>query len=144
MNKPASSAITKNSFKQIREQRESNKDADRNIKRSLGIIKQVDSQGNGKLFVFVDVVSSSGALRPFGQNKTPVAIIDSPLDLLLRFGGIRPGQLVEVFHRGIGETNTAYAKVIGDVGEKLSKAREIPKEGFSVAASLPFEPMGVI
>lgn len=144
MNKPQTANLTGSSVNKAKESRANSSDHDRGLKRTLGIIKDVDVQKNGKLFVFVDVTGNGGVLHPFGQNKTSIAIIDSPLDLLLRFGGVQKGQLVEVFYRGIGETGSAWAHVIGDAGEELVRAREMPRTGFSVAASLPFEPMGII
>lgn len=143
MSEVKTKSITAAGTKRQQQDSKVGRDYDRGIKRVIGVIREVDSKQNGKLYVFVDIPTVKGGLRPFGQDKTPVVITDSPLDILLRFGGIKAGQIVEVFYRGIGETGAASAHIIGDDMSTLSNAQEIPREGFSIAASLPFEPMGI-
>ncbi len=127
-----------------RQTRQITQDYDRGIKRQVGRIRQVNSRGNGKLFVLADVPNKRGGVRPFGQDKTPILIADSPIDILARWGGVFPGQIIEIFYRGIGESGQAAAHIIGDETEDFTDERNIPEEGFDVAASLPFEPMGII
>lgn len=142
--KPKTNAITPSGVQKQQEQSKVSRDYDRSLKREIGVIREIDSRLNGKLFVFVDIPAGDGTLRPFGQNRTPVIIADSPLDILMRWGGVRPGQIVELFYRGIGESGQAAAHIIGDETEELVNARKIPKEGFSTESSLPFEPMGIL
>jgi hypothetical protein len=144
INKPGTAAITPTGINNHINNSNNQKDFDRGIKRETGVIREVNVRGDNKLYVFVDLPSGNGTLRPFGQDKTPVLIVDSPLDILLRWGGVRPGQIVELFYRGIGETGQAAAHIIGDENEEFVNAREAPEQGFSVASSLPFEPMGII
>jgi hypothetical protein len=142
--KPRTQAITPEGVARSKEQAMTSRDYDRGLKREVGRIREVDARGNGKLFLLVDIPTGRGDFRPFGQDKTPVVIADAPIDILMRWGGIRPGQLVELFYRGIGESGQAYAHIIGDENSDFLNAQEKPTEGFSVAASLPFEPMGII
>lgn len=142
--KPKTQAITPAGVHRAKTEGMSHRDYDRGIKRELGVIRAVDARGNGKLFILVDIPNGKGVLRPFGQDKTPVVIADAPIDILMRWGGVRPGQIVELFYRGIGESGQAYAHIIGDENSDFVNAQEKPTEGFSVASSLPFEPMGII
>lgn len=124
--------------------REGTREKDRNLHRVVGIISGINAKENGKLYITVNVSDGSGGLRPFGQGKTTISIVDSPLDILHRFGGVKVGQIVEIFYRGIGETGQGSARIIGDDINDFVDARPVPKEGFSVASSLPFEPSGMI
>jgi hypothetical protein len=142
--KPKTQAITPVGVARQKHEGMIHRDYDRSIKREIGIIRQVDARGNGKLFILVDVPTDKGTLRPFGQDKTPIVIADAPIDILMRWGGVRPGQKVELFYRGIGESGQAYAHIIGDEKSEFLNAQAAPSEGFNVAASLPFEPMGII
>jgi hypothetical protein len=144
MNKPKTAITTSRGAHLSASQSESQRDTDRSTKEIVGIITEVDPQKEGDLRVFVSVPDGRGGLRPFGQNKTTVRIQDSPLDILLRWGGVRIGMLVELTYRGIGETGEASAHIIGDENDEFVHIRQKPREGFSVAASLPFEPMGII
>jgi hypothetical protein len=143
--KPLTTAITPAGVQRSRADNNNQRDYDRSLKREVGIIREVDTQQNGRLFVFVDIPSGrDGVLRPFGQNKTSVVIADAPIDILMRWGGVRIGQKVELFYRGIGETGQAYAHIIGDENSDFTNVSSKPTEGFTAAASLPFEPMGII
>lgn len=142
--KPKTSAITPSGVHKQQQETKGNRDYDRGLKRDIGIIREIDTHRNGRLYVFVDIPTDKGTLRPFGQDKTPIVIADAPLDILMRWGGVRVGQIVELFHRGIGETGQAAAHIIGDENDEFVNARSIPDEGFIVAASLPFEPMGIL
>jgi hypothetical protein len=142
--KPKTNAITPGGAHKQREESKVSRDYDRGLKREIGVIRAIDSQDNGQMFVLVDLPTRGGRLRPFGQDRTRVVIADSPLDILVRWGGVKPGQIVEVFYRGIGESGQAAAHIIGDETEDLVNARPIPKEGFSIESSLPFEPSGFL
>lgn len=137
-------AITPTGMSKDSQHRKVLKDYDRGVKRQVGIIREIDARRNGKLFVFVDVPDGQGGRRPFGQDKTPVVIVDSPLDILLRFGGLRVGQQVEIFYRGVGESGQASARLLADENAPFENAQEKPREGFTVNPSLPFEPFGFI
>jgi hypothetical protein len=141
--KPKTQAITPAGVQRQKQEGMTNRDYDRGIKREVGVIREVDARRNGKLYIFVDLPNGKGTLRPFGQDRTPVVIADAPIDILMRWGGVRPGQLVELFYRGIGESGQAYAHIIGDENSDFLNVQEKPSEGFSVASSLPFEPMGI-
>jgi len=125
-------------------QRDTTKEKDRALRRIVGMIKDINSKKNGKLYISVLVPDGRGGMRLFGQGKTDVVIVDSPLDILQRFGGLKPGQVVEIFYRGINETGQGSARIIGENLTDFVNAREAPKEGFKVASSLPFEPGGII
>lgn len=144
MIKGRAGSITPGGVNKDKEGRKFQQDFDRNIKRQVGIIRSVDARNNGQLFVFVDIPDGKGGRRPFGQDKTPVVVVDSPLDILLRFGGLRVGQQVEIFYRGIGESGQAAARLIGDENQSFSNAQKQPSEGFTTYPSLPFEPFGII
>jgi len=137
-------AITPFNVEMDKAHRKQNRDYDRGIKRQIGQIREIDAHKDGHLYVFVDVPDGNGGLRAFGQDKTPVVIVDSPLDILLRYGGVKVGQIVELIYRGIGESGQAAAHIIGDETQDLVNAEQVPEEGFDVASSLPFEPMGII
>lgn len=137
-------ATTAAGMEKDRSNRESAQEYNRSLKRQIGIIRKIDARQNGRMFVLVDVPDGRGGLRPFGQDKTPVAIADAPLDILLRYGGVRPGQIVEILYRGVGEISSATAHIIGDEEQGFKNVEAVPEEGFSVASSLPFEPMGII
>lgn len=142
--KPKTGAITAGGVDRGRKEQMLSRDYDKNLKRAVGRIREVDPRGDGKLFVLVDIPTGRGTFRPFGTDRTPVVIADAPIDILMRWGGVRPGQLIELFWRGIGETDQAYAHIIGDENTDFVNAQQKPSEGFSVAGSLPFEPMGII
>lgn len=143
--KPRTTAITPSGAHRQKEETKISRDYDRGIKRETGVIREIDTKKNGKLYVFVDVPTGRGnILRPFGQDKTSVVIADSPIDILLRWGGVRVGQIVELFYRGIGESGQASAHIIGDENQDFVNAQDKPTEGFTAASSLPFEPMGII
>src|SRR3990167_10242138 len=74
-------------------------DSDRNLKRVLGIVRKLDTRQNGLMYVDVDVPTGNNTYRAFGNGRIPVVISDSPTDILLRWGGLAPGMLVEVFYR---------------------------------------------
>lgn len=123
--------------------RKSEKDHDRGIKRQIGIIRKIDSRSTGTMYVYVDVPDGKDGVRPFGQDKTPVIIIDNPVDILVRWGAVEIGQVVEIFYRGIGESGSASAHIIGATPDDFKRAVAPPIEGFNTASSLPFEPMGL-
>ncbi len=125
-------------------QRDSIKEKDRGLRRVVGMVKDVNAKKNGKLYITVLVPDGKGGMRLFGQGKTDVVVVDSPLDILQRFGGLQSGQVVELFWRGIGETGQGSARIIGENLNDFVNAREQPKEGFNLASSLPFEPGGII
>jgi hypothetical protein len=142
--KPRTAAITAQGHRTHQDQLKTSREYDQNISRAVGRIRKLDAYENGKMYVLVDVPDSNGNFRAFGQDKVPIVIIDTPLDLLLRFGGLEVGQMVELFYRGTGENAEASARVIGAAEEELTSAKKAPREGFLTASSLPFEPSGII
>ena len=142
MNKPRTAAVTPSGLNKLKNENNSNQDYDRGIKRVIGVIRELDVFQDNKMYVYVDVPTKTGRFRPFGSDKTRIAIIDNPTDILLRWGGVRIGQKVELFYRGISETGEASATIIGDDLSPFTFTSQIPEEGFSVAATLPFEPGG--
>lgn len=137
-------SITQAGLERDHDNRTNAQEYNRGTKRQIGIIRAIDPRKDGKLFVLVDVPDGFGGFRPFGQNKTPIIINDAPLDILLRFGGVRVGQIVEIFYRGVTEQGQVGAHIIGDEQQDFVNAGKIPEEGFSTASSLPFEPMGIV
>jgi hypothetical protein len=136
--------LTKQGLDKDKAHRHFSGDYNNNYKRTIGVIRKIDVNNTKDLYIHADVVDGNGTFIPFGNNKTPIIVADSPLDLLQRFGGIAVGQTVEIFYRGIGPTTTAYAHIIGDVEEPLVQAQQIPSSEVKQASSLPFEPTGIL
>lgn len=129
---------------QAKEQQKITLEQDKNLRRVIGIIHEVDPRGKGLLEITARVPSPDGSTHMFGDGKIPISIADSPMDILLRFGGVRPGMLVEIFYRGVSEQGRAAAHIIGYDSQEARAVNLIPDNTVKTASSLPFEPMGFL
>lgn len=119
-------------------------DLNRNTKRAIGTIHQIDPDQKGKLIITAWIGRSGQGRRLWGDGKE-ITIIDSPLDLLMRFGGLVPGMVIEISWRGISETGKAYARVLAEATthESVKSGEQIPQREVDTQSSLPFEPLGI-
>jgi hypothetical protein len=119
-------------------------DQDKSTKKVLGTINQVDPKQKGRMTCTVWLPTTNGGRRLWG-NGQEIVIVNSPLDMLMRFGGLRSGMVVEVSWKGIAESGIAYVLVIGEPEDlKIMEAGEqIPRRNIDTQSSVPFEPMGV-
>lgn len=120
-------------------------DVDRSLKRELGEIHEIDPGNKGKLRITAWIRRPDGGRRLWGSGKE-IILVDSPLDILVRFGSIRPGMPVEIVWRGISETGRATARIIGEAEDVHAgtTGSEIPLRDVDTQSSLPFEPFGLI
>ncbi len=113
--------------------------SDQSTKRIVGKIRSINTGSGNSLACSVLVADGkNGHLFAGGVS---VLIIDDPLDILQRYGEIRPGMRVEVFYSGTTETRQAQARIIGPPVEWSEGLKQENTEVNS-APVLPFEPMG--
>lgn len=138
------SATNKRTQKEQSSQVYTNDDQDRSLKKAFGILHQIDPKQKGRMTCTVWVQSSDGGRRLWG-NGQEIVIVNSPLDLLLRFGGLKSGMIVELTWRGISETGNPQAYIIGEPEEtkSIQGGEQIPRRNIDTQSSVPFEPMGV-
>lgn len=125
------------------ENRQFNQDQGRGVKRVVGIIETVDPNNNNGLEVTVRVPLRDGGSRLFANGTSTVTVIDSPMDILLKYGKVRPGMGIEVFYTGIAENGQATGRIITDSVETLRQINKQEPAELNVAATLPFEPFGI-
>jgi hypothetical protein len=120
-------------------------DQDRNFKRALGVIHKIDPLDKGQLVCTAWISTGDGDRRLWGGGKE-IVIVNSPLDLLMRFGQLKTGMIVEILWRGIAETGLAHAHIIGEPeDEEIQRTGEqIPDRTVDTQSSLPFEPFALI
>lgn len=126
------------------DQKKMSMEQDKNLRRVLGIIEEVDPRQKNLLEITARVPDPGGGTHLFGKGKIPITITDSPLDILLRFGEVRPGMVVEIFYRGVSEQGLASAHIIGYDSEEARAVNLLPNNEVKTASSLPFEPMGLM
>lgn len=120
------------------------RDSNRSSKRAIGTIHQCDPNKKGELSITAWVSATAGGRRLWGDGRK-IIIIDSPLDLLMRFGGLVPGMVVEITWRGINETSQAYARILAEAStdEAVKSGEQVPQRKVDTQSSLPFEPFGI-
>ncbi len=130
------SPTSKNQVRNNQVQKSSTQEGDRASRRVVGKIVSVS-----KMQAIIRVKDRHGSHIYGGNNGTPVLIIDDPIDILQRFGEIRPGMRVEVFYSGMTESRQAQARIIGPPVEDAEGLKPESTE-IDSAPVLPFEPMG--
>lgn len=142
--KGRSNLATKHHHQQESGRSKVDQDVSRSIKRTFGTVHKIDPNQRNALTVTAWVPTSGGGRRLWGEGRE-IILTDSPLDLLLRFGGLQPGLTIEITWRGIAETGKAYAHVLNENvnDETLKDGDEVPMRTVDTQSSLPFEPFGI-
>lgn len=128
----------------VKQQSQLQQDNNRNYKQAIGTISEIDPGGKGRLTIKALVTTSAGTKRLWGEGRHPIVLLDSPLDILMRFGALRPGMQVLISWRGISETGKAYARILNETAtdESIRRGEQIPQREVDTQSSLPFEPFG--
>src|SRR5690606_32778414 len=113
----------------------------RGVKRVVGRISVLDPKGTGHLVCTVRVADAGTGHIYGGGSGIPLIILDDPMDILQRFGEVRPGMRVEVFYTGQIESPQAYVRIIGPAVEG-TQGLKIESNEIISAPTLPFEPVG--
>jgi len=143
--KGQSSFTTKVQHEREASRRKLDEDSNRSTKKAIGTIHKIDPRETGTLSCTAWVSKLGQGRRLWGDGRE-IIIIDSPLDLLMRFGGLQAGMIIEITWRGIGESSKAYAKVLAEAteDETLKNGDQIPDRNVDTQSSLPFEPFGLL